>query len=431
MSKILIIEDNLVFARALKNWLEKEHFQVEYATNATRARRMITDNGDADLILSDMRLPDGDGVEMLEWLNKRDSRIPFVVMTQYAEVQSAVKAMKLGAVDYLPKPFMPETLYSVINGLLHRKKKVPTETHIFKRMSAKIQQVEKHTKLVAATDMSVLVRGENGTGKEYFAESIHKRSHRAGMPFIAVDCGAIPKDLAASEFFGHIKGAFTGALDNKNGVFYEADGGTLFLDEVGNLPYEVQILLLRVLQERSYRPVGGKREMKCDVRIVAATNENLEKAIADGRFREDLYYRLNEFTINIPPLRECPDDILPLAEFFLSHSVEELKREPLSLSAEAKKRIQVYDWPGNVRELKNTIRRAALIAEGKAVSVDDFGLAHRVVAKPASDDEDEREKIIKALEATQYNKTRAAEKLNMHRSTLHEKLKKYGIEAEK
>jgi two-component system response regulator HydG len=171
--------------------------------------------------------------------------------------------------------------------------------------------------------------------------------------------------------------------------------------------------------------------MKCDVRIVAATNENLEKAIADGRFREDLYYRLNEFTINIPPLRECPDDILPLAEFFLSHSVEELKREPLSLSAEAKKRIQVYDWPGNVRELKNTIRRAALIAEGKAVSVDDLGLAHRVVAKPASDDEDEREKIIKALEATQYNKTRAAEKLNMHRSTLHEKLKKYGIEAEK
>ena len=164
MSKILIIEDDLVFARALKNWLEKEHFQVEYATNATRARRMITDNGDADLILSDMRLPDGDGVEMLEWLNKRDSRIPFVVMTQYAEVQSAVKAMKLGAVDYLPKPFMPETLYSVINGLLHRKKKVPTETHIFKRMSAKIQQVEKHTKLVAATDMSVLVRGENGTG---------------------------------------------------------------------------------------------------------------------------------------------------------------------------------------------------------------------------------------------------------------------------
>ena len=412
MSKILIVEDDLVFARALKNWLEKEHFQVEYATNAARARRMISDNGDADLILSDVRLPDGYGVEILEWLNKRDSRIPFVVMTQYAEVQSAVKAMKLGAVDYLPKPFMPETLYTVINGLLHRKKRVPLEKLIFKRMSAKVQQVEKHTKLVAATDMSVLIRGENGTGKEYFAESIHKRSHRADMPFIAVDCGAIPKDLAASEFFGHIKGAFT-------------------LDEVGNLPYEVQTLLLRALQERCYRPVGGKREMKCDVRIVAATNENLEKAIADGRFREDLYYRLNEFTINIPPLRECPDDILPLAEFFLVRSTEELKREPLSLSAEAKKRMQVYDWPGNVRELKNTIRRAALIAGGKTVSVEDLGLPQRVAIKPASNEEDEREKIIKALEATKYNKTRAAEKLDMHRSTLHEKLKKYGIDAEK
>ena len=398
MNKILIVEDDLVFARALKNWLEKENFQVEYATNAARARRMLSDNEDADLILSDMRLPDGDGVEILEWLNKRDSRIPFVVMTQYAEVQSAVKAMKLGAVDYLPKPFMPETLYTVINGLLHRKKKVPPETFIFKRMNAKIQQVEKHTKL-----------------------------HRADMPFIAVDCGAIPKDLAASEFFGHIKGAFTGALDNKNGVFYEADGGTLFLDEVGNLPYEVQTLLLRALQERCYRPVGGKREMKCDVRIVAATNENLEKAIADGRFREDLYYRLNEFTINIPPLRECPDDILPLAEFFLVRSTEELK----PLSAEAKKRMQVYDWPGNVRELKNTIRRAALIAGGKTVSVEDLGLPQRVAIKPASNEEDEREKIIKALEATKYNKTRAAEKLDMHRSTLHEKLKKYGIDAEK
>ena len=297
--------------------------------------------------------------------------------------------------------------------------------------SAAMQIIRKNVSKIAPTDATVLITGENGTGKESFAESIHKRSHRAGMPFIAVDCGAIPKDLAASEFFGHIKGAFTGALDNKNGVFYEADGGTLFLDEVGNLPYEVQTLLLRALQERCYRPVGGKREMKCDVRIVAATNENLEKAIAEGRFREDLYYRLNEFTINIPPLRECPDDILPLAEFFLKFSVEELQREPLSLSAEAKKKIQVYNWPGNVRELKNTIRRAALIAEGKAVSVEDLGLPQRVVTKPVSNDDDEREKIIKALEMTQYNKTRAAEILDMHRSTLHEKLKKYGIEAEK
>ncbi len=428
MSKILIVEDDIIFSRALRNWLEKEKMQVVCASGVSKARRMIEEHGDADLILSDMRLPDGDGVEILEWMNKRECRIPFVIMTQYAEVMSAVRAMKLGAEDYLPKPFLPEALYAVINDLLHRKKKVvQPNSVIFQRKSSAFQELERITKLVATTDMSVLIRGENGTGKEYFAESIHKRSQRSHRPFIAVDCGAIPRELAASEFFGHVKGAFTGASDNKHGVFHEAEGGTLFLDEIGNLPYEVQILLLRALQERRYRPVGGKREETCDVRIVAATNENIEKAIAEGRFREDLYYRLNEFTMHIPPLRECPDDIMPLAEFFLHQSVEELKREPMSFSAEARKRMLVHGWGGNVRELKNTIRKAALLTEGKTVDVENLGLPLTQAVIQDLSDERERKEILQVLEVVKHNKTLAAEKLGMNRSTLYEKMKKYGI----
>ena len=428
MSKILIVEDDIIFSRALRNWLEKEKMQVVCASSVSKARRIIDEHGDADLVLSDMRLPDGDGVEILEWMNKRECRIPFVIMTQYAEVLSAVRAMKLGAEDYLPKPFLPETLYSVINDLLHRKKRVVQPTSlIYQRMSAKFQELERVAKLVATTDMSVLIRGENGTGKEYFAESIHKKSHRSHRPFIAVDCGTIPRELAASEFFGHVKGAFTGASENKSGVFHEAEGGTLFLDEIGNLPYEVQVLLLRALQERRYRPVGGKREESCDVRIVAATNENIEKAIFEGRFREDLFHRLNEFPMQVPPLRECPEDIIPLAEFFLHQSVEELKREPLSFSAEAKKRMLVHGWTGNVRELKNIIRKAALLTEGKTVEVEDLNLPQSQSAVQLSPENKEREEILRALEAVKYNRTLAAEKLGINRSTLYEKMKKYGL----
>ncbi len=426
MSKILIIEDDIVFSRALRNWLEKEKLEVMCASNAAKARKMIAEHGDADLILSDLRLPDGDGVEILEWMNKQGCRIPLVVMTQYAEVISAVDAIKKGAEDYLPKPFPPEKLYASINSLLHRKKQVVQPTSvIFQRMSKQFQELERKTKLIAPTDMSVLIQGENGTGKEYFAESIHKKSLRSHKPFIAVDCGAIPKELAASEFFGHVKGAFTGALENKDGVFHEAEGGTLFLDEIGNLPYEVQVLLLRALQEKRYRPVGSRREEACNVRIVAATNENIEKAIAEGRFREDLYYRLNEFTMQIPPLRDCLEDILPLADFFLHQSVEELKREPLSFSSEAKKRLLVHRWAGNVRELKHTIRKAVLFTEGKTVGVDELDLPQPVAQ--LSTENKEKEKILQVLEATKYNKKLAAEKLGMSRSTLYDKMKIYDI----
>lgn len=251
--------------------------QVEVATTLAGARRIMA-AADADIVLSDLRLPDGDGIELLEWMNEQHYRIPFIVMTQHAEVLSAVRAMKAGAEDYLPKPFLPETLYTMLNGLLHRTRaKRESGKGIFRRESDRIREVERRAALVGSTDLSVLIRGENGTGKEHVALAVHKAGARAERPFVAVDCGSIPRELAASEFFGHVKGAFTGAADNKTGVFHEAEGGTLFLDEVGNLPYEVQVLLLRALQERRYRPVGGRRETVCDVRIVAATNENIEK----------------------------------------------------------------------------------------------------------------------------------------------------------
>lgn len=433
MGKVLIIEDDLVLCRVLRNWLERKRMRVECVCSVAQARKTIAAT-DADIILSDMRLPDGDGIGILEWMNENRYRIPFIVMTQHAEVLSAVRAMKLGAEDYLPKPFQPETLYTMLNGLLRRKEAAMERNQmIFRRNSKQSREVERRALLVGSTDMSVLVRGENGTGKEHVALAIHKASPRAIAPFIPVDCGSIPKELAASEFFGHVKGAFTGATDNKSGVFHEAEGGTLFLDEVGNLPYEVQMLLLRALQERRYRPVGSKREISCDVRIVAATNENMEKAIAEGRFREDLYHRLNEFTIEVPPLRECRDDILPLAEFFLKQGCDEMNKRVTGFFAEARKKLQTYGWPGNVRELKNTIRKAVLLCESDTLKAEDLDMP----AENTTDgfalkaENEEKEKIIKALETAKYNKALAAGLLRISRPTLYEKMKKYGIEPEK
>lgn len=433
MGKILIIEDDLVLCRVLRNWLERKRMQVECASTAAHARKIIAST-DADIILSDMRLPDGDGIGILEWMNENRYRIPFIVMTQHAEVLSAVRAMKLGAEDYLPKPFQPDTLYTMLNGLLRRKEAAMERNHpIFRRDSKQSREVERRAVLVGSTDMSVLVRGENGTGKEHVALTIHKASPRAAAPFVPVDCGSIPKELAASEFFGHVKGAFTGATNTKSGVFHEAEGGTLFLDEVGNLPYEVQMLLLRALQERRYRSVGGKREVTCDVRIVAATNENMEKAIAEGRFREDLYHRLNEFTIEVPPLRECLDDILPLAEFFLKQSCGEMNKTVTGFSAEARKMLQTYGWPGNVRELKNTIRKAVLLCESDTLKAEDLDMPAENTADgfALKAENEEKEKIIKALETAKYNKALAAGLLRISRPTLYEKMKKYGIEPEK
>lgn len=430
MSKILIIEDNPVLSRVLCNWLERKGLQTEQTTSAVQARRMLAST-DADVVLSDIRLPDGDGVEILEWMNGQQIRIPFVVMTEYAEVGSAVRAMKLGAKDYLPKPVAPEKLYAILNGLLQQQ---PQEQKaIFHRGSKGIKEIERQARLIAATDLSVLVRGENGTGKEYIAHLVHSLSRRAEQPFVPVDCGTMPKELAASELFGHVKGAFTGATDHKTGLLHEAEGGTLFLDEIGNLSYEVQALLLRVLQERCYRPVGGRRETAADVRIIAATNENLEQAIREGRFREDLYHRLNEFTIMVPALAECREDILPLAEFFREQDNRRFGKETTGFDAEACDALQNHRWAGNVRELKNCIQQAVLLTEGNVIGVDELHLQPSGKADTFAlrAEDEERKRIMKALEAAAGNKALAAGLLQISRPTLYEKMKKYGIETEK
>lgn len=433
MSRILIVEDDVVLARALKNWLERERLQVTCAITAANARRIIAEE-EVDMILSDLRLPDGDGIELLEWMKKNKCRIPLIIMTQHAEVSSAIRAMKAGAEDYLPKPIHPETLYPKLNDVLLRTRKTKRkQTDILQRVSPPIREVERRARLVAVTDMSVLIRGENGSGKELVADLIHRTSARDDKPFVPVDCGAIPKELAAAEFFGYVKGAFTGAVTDKTGVFHAADGGTLFLDEVGNLPYEVQTNLLRVLQERRYRPIGGRREYACDVRIVAATNENIERAIAEGHFREDLYHRLNEFTIELPPLRECADDILPLAEFFLAQFCEQNDKRITGFTPSAVKRLKNYRWPGNVRELRNTVRSAALLSMTGTIDETDLDLpsTRGMESYALKVEQEERTRIVKALEAARYNKALAAELLRISRPTLYEKMKKYGINTEK
>lgn len=430
MSKILIIEDNPVLSRVLCNWLERKGLQTEQTTSAVQARRMLAST-DASVILSDIRLPDGDGVEILEWMNKQQIRIPFVVMTEYAEVGSAVRAMKLGAKDYLPKPVIPEKLYAILNRLLEQQPQ--GQKTIFHRGSKRIKEIERQAKLIAATDLSVLVRGENGTGKEYIAHLVHSLSPRAEQPFVPVDCGTMPKELAASELFGHVRGAFTGAAEHKTGLLHEAEGGTLFLDEIGNLSYEVQALLLRVLQERRYRQVGGRRETAADVRIIAATNENLEQAIRDGRFREDLYHRLNEFTIIIPTLTECREDILPLAEFFREQDNRRFGKETTGFDTEACDALQNHRWAGNVRELKNCIQQAVLLTEGNVIGVRELNLqpSEKADTFALRAEDEERKRILKALEAAAGNKALAAGLLQISRPTLYEKMKKYGIETEK
>lgn len=434
MSKVLIIEDNPVLCRVLCNWLAEKDIETEYTASAVHARTLIENSG-VDVVLSDIRLPDGDGVEILEWMRKKNIRIPYVIMTDYAEVSSAVRAMKSGAKDYLSKSQLSSgRLFAVIDEILRHKKVVSSSyCGLFRRTSAGYRKAERLAELVAATDISVLIQGDNGTGKEHIAHLIHSVGRRSDKSFVAVDCGAIPKELALSELFGHVKGAFTGAMEDKAGLFREAEGGTLFLDEVGNLPYQVQVILLRALQERRYRPIGGKHEIPCHIRIVAATNEDLKRAVAEGRFREDLYYRLNDFYIPVPPLKECREDIMPLASYFRAEFSREVNKRISGFTDDACALLQSYSFPGNIRELKSCIRKAVLLAEGDAIGMKDLDIDSAIVTENLSlkSEPDEYRRITDALEIAQYNKTKAAKLLHISRYTLYEKMKKYGIEIEK
>lgn len=445
-SSILIVEDDLVFSTMMKTWLTKKGFQVDTASANTRARKLLAEHT-YDLILSDLRLPDQDGIHLLTWLREQSCHTPFIIMTSYAEIQSAVQAMKHGASDYIAKPIHPDELLNKIKenigkpeipaADLQEKTSTPFTQNFLEGESEAAHQLFNYVRLVAPTQMSVLITGSSGTGKEYVAHRIHELSKRNGKPFIAIDCGSIPKELAASEFFGHIKGSFTGALADKIGAFEEANGGTLFLDEIGNLGYEVQVQLLRALQERRIRRIGSTKEIEVDVRLLCATNENLKEGIAKGTFREDLYHRINEFTLRMPDLKERPEDILLFANFFLDQANRELERNLIGFDAEASKALQRYTWPGNLRQLKNTVKRATLLAQGDFITLNELG--EEILTSPPApasesfnlhDEDLEKQRIQHALHRTGYNKTKAAQLLGIDRKTLYNKMKLYNINGE-
>ena len=441
----------------LQTWLRRKGFEVDKATSVGAAVKLLVDMKSVDLVLSDLRLPDHDGLRLLAWMHEHSINAPFIVMTNYAEVQNAVLAMKSGAADYIAKPVQPDILLQKINDAMEQNtqqskatiqnsttqnaptahnSKLKTQNseaapRYIEGKSEASRQLYSYVELVAPTPMSVLILGASGTGKEYVAHRIHDLSQRHDRPFFALDCGAIPRDVAASEFFGHKKGAFTGADADKRGAFEIANGGTLFLDEVGNLSYEVQVQLLRALQERRIRPVGGTKEIDIDIRLVCATNENLEEAVSEGRFREDLYHRINEFTIYMPKLSERGSDLFLFADLFIRHANEELNRNVEGFDSGAAEMLASHSWPGNLRELNNVVKRAVLLTRGSQITTAELTLAMGQIRTDnvlqLHDEDTERQRIITALQQTNGNKAKAARLLGVDRKTIYNKIEKLGI----
>lgn len=438
---ILIVEDDITFGMMLESWCKKNNFRVILLSQLKQAKKEIL-HSDIDLVLTDLRLPDGDGIMLLAWIKEQKPELSVILMTSYAEIPSAVASMRLGALDYLEKPINPSILKEKIEqawntGSLKKqpiaeKKSLP---QIVYGKSTAAKEMHRYIDLVAPTKMVVLLLGESGTGKEYAARLIHEQSTRKKAPFIAVDCGSLSKELAPSELFGHLKGSFTSAIADKKGVFEEACGGTVFLDEIGNLSYEVQVQLLRSLQEQQIRPVGAAKDIKIDVRIVVATNENLQTAISEGRFREDLYHRLNEFSIQIPSLSQRAEDIPMFVEHFLKEANKELDKEIKNVSHSAMQLLINHDWTGNLRELRNVVRRATLFAQTDEIVTDNLPLLSLSFSKKqdesmdfASHRDNEQQQIILALQKTNGNKTQAARLLKIDRKTLYNKMHHYGID---
>lgn len=442
--KILVVDDDTAFCVMLKTFLQKKDYEVVNAFNGGDAQLELNKEK-FDIVLTDIRLPDSDGLSILKSAKEISFNTQVILMTGYTDIKTAVKAMKLGAFDYVGKPINPdEILHTIQQALLKRDEKVSMSKDkatvaqkpglsFVKGISRDSSKLYEHINLVAPTNMSVLIIGDSGTGKEYIAQSIHLQSKRANKPFIAVDCGAIPKELASSEFFGHLKGSFTGAVTDKTGHFEAANGGTIFLDEVGNLSYDVQVQLLRALQERKIKPVGSNNELHVDIRVVAATNEDLMEAVRRGDFREDLYHRLNEFLIRVPRLSERKEDIMIFANHFLEQANDELEKNVQKLNHDVVELFLNYEWPGNLREMKNIIKRAVLLAKGDSITMDLLPYEMEQAAHQESQlsnyaKADEEQVIRKALERANYNKSKAAKLLDIDRKTLYNKLKLYNID---
>lgn len=467
MNKLLIIDDEINIGILLSKFLSKNGFEVKTSTNGNHALELMTKDV-FNLVLCDFRLEDTDGREMLRKIKNSYPQTGVIIITGYSDIKLAVELIKMGAFDYITKPLYPDEILNTINKAIEAQKIInqpastegeneksresqgsvlPEEFVVGK--SAASQDLLKQIKLVAPTNYSVILNGESGTGKESVAMSIHFNSPRKDKPFIAMDCGSLTKELAGSEFFGHEKGSFTGALYTKIGHFEMANGGTLFLDEVGNLSYDIQAALLRTVQERKVKRIGSTKEIDLDVRILVATNENLSEAIQKGRFREDLFHRFNEFNITIPPLRERGKDIMLFAEHFLKEANAELNRKVTTFSTEVVDCLMTYNWPGNVRELKNVIRRAALLTEGTEIpikalplEISTFSIASaientfdsNVAVNTNKHDlknvamEAEYETILNVLKEVNFNKTKAAKILNIDRKTLYNKMKAINLD---
>ncbi len=438
MDSILIIEDDLTLSLMLKTWLSKKNFAVTTALNVADSKKKIADS-QPEIILLDLRLPDENGISLLKWVKEKYPSIIVIMMTGYADIGSAVESIKSGAYDYVAKPLNPEELYKKITGAIAQRELGVAEERqpIFpdeyvKGHSLEYQRLYEYVDLVAPTRLSVLIRGASGVGKEHVARLIHDKSERASGPFVAVDCGVLSKELSASEFFGHIKGAFTGAINNKIGYFQTSNGGTLFLDEIGNLSMDIQIQLLRVLQEKKIKQVGGEKEIPVDVRVIAATNEEIDFSSPNTSFRLDLYHRVSEFVLYVPSLSECREDISLYAHHFLEISNWDLKKQIIGFTPDALDYLANYSWPGNIRELKNIINRLTLIAPGPYITseiIPDYIKEKSSGEKSFSTKQvNEKERIEEALRYSNNNKSKAAALLNIDRKTLYNKLKLYEID---
>ena len=442
MIKILLIEDDVAFCKMLEKFLTRKQYAVTATFSAEEAKNIIKSEK-FDLVITDLRLPDYDGIALMSELKITFPNVPVILMTGYSDVNTAVKAIKNGASDYISKPFNPEEVLLVIENVIQKsnqpiivssiisKTKSETKNDFVLGISNASKKLAEYIQLVSPTDMSVLIIGESGTGKEVIAKSIHEKSLRKNNNFIAVDCGAIPKELAASEFFGHLKGSFTGAINDKIGYFEAANMGTIFLDEIGNLSYENQIQLLRALQERKIKPVGSNKEIEVDIRIITATNEDLREAVKNGSFREDLYHRINEFSIQSPSLTERDGDLMVFADFFLEKANQQLNKNIIGFSKEVLTIFENYNWPGNLRELQNIIKRATLLSKGDFIerNVLPFEIFQTLI-KNQNDfslSENEKDTIINALSKTKNNKSEAAKLLKINRKTLYNKLSLYNL----
>lgn len=450
MPRLLIVDDDTSFCMLLQGFLKRKGFEADTAHDYEKASQSLAKNT-YDLVLTDYRLPDGTGIDVLKESKKLAPATVVILITAYSDIRVAVEAVKLGAFEYVTKPVNSDELFHVIKEGLKKRETSEKKTKEPVRNSRKFlvgsseeaRKIEEHIRVVAPTDISVLIIGDSGTGKEYVARRIHELSKRRKEPFVAVDCGALHPDIAASELFGHVKGSFTGAVNDKTGHFEAVGEGTIFLDEIGNLSYDVQMKLLRAIHERMGRKVGGNNEFPIKARIIAATNENLKQAVDEGRFREDLYHRLNEFNMALAPLRQREADLMMFAEFFLEDAVAEFDKFISGFDEEVQGIFTRYEWPGNLREMRNIIRRAVLLSKSDMIhrevlpeeiyrnnSVKNFSDDVQPVVNDLKEVKNlsEKEAILQALEKTRYNKTKTAKLLGIDRKTLYNKLHLYDIE---